>query len=82
MREFDPDNPMMRREVNDEGGATFGTIGLFAALIVAVMVGIFFWSSSDRAGTSATNTAPGVTTGSSTTTPPPPTAPPSTDKTN
>jgi hypothetical protein len=77
MREFDPDNPMMRRELreaNDEGGATLGAIGLFAALVVAVMVGLYFWNSGDRASTTATNTAPGVTTGSSTTTPP---APPS-----
>jgi hypothetical protein len=85
MREFDPDNPMMRRELreaNDEGGATLGAIGLFAALVVAVMVGLYFWNSGDRASTTATNTAPGVTTGSSTTTPPAPPSPPNTDKSN
>lgn len=76
MREFDPNDPMTRRElreVENEGAARFGMIGLFAALAIAVMVGVFFWTASDRGPSTAMNTAPGTTTGSSTTSPAAPT---------
>ena len=83
MREFDPDSPMMRREmrdVNDDSGAGLGAIGLLAGLAVAVALGFFFFMNTGERTNTAVNTAPGVTTGSSTTSLPAPPAPPSKDK--
>jgi hypothetical protein len=79
MREFDPDNPMMRREMHpDDRPAGFGTVALLAGLAIAVVVGFMVWNMGDRSDT-ATNTAPGTTTGSSTTSPPSPATPPGKD---
>ncbi len=82
MREFDPDNPMMNREMreNEGSGAGLGAIGLLAGLAIAVALGFFFFMNTDERSNTAVNTAPGVTTGSSTTSPPAPPAPPSKDK--
>jgi hypothetical protein len=82
MREFDPDNPMMRREmgdVNGDSGAGLGAIGLLAGLAIAVALGFFFFMNTNERTNTAVNTAPGVTTGSSTT-PLPALAPPRKDK--
>jgi hypothetical protein len=79
--EFDPvtrrpvtDDPALRNDpIIDNRGSGMGTIGLLAALAVAAVLGLVFWSMSDQ-NTTASNTAPGVTTGSTTPSPsnPPP----------
>jgi hypothetical protein len=80
MTEFDPNDPLRRaemRDVRDEGN--LATIGLLAVLAIAVMGGIYLWTTGDRTNT-AMNTAPGVTTGASKTTPPAAPAPPAKDQ--
>jgi hypothetical protein len=77
-REFDPNNPNRTdypagEPINDplvsEPRSNMGLIGALAALAVAVVLGLVFWSNSGP-DTTASNTSPGVTTGSSTASPP------------
>jgi hypothetical protein len=67
-------DPTLRNDpLIEDRGSGMGTIGLLAALAVAAVLGLVFWSMSDQ-NTTASNTTPGVTTGSSTT--PSPSNPP------
>ncbi len=83
-REFDPNNPNRIDRPMDEPMSDplvrprsgMGSLGMLAAAAIAIVLGLVFWNMADRSNTTATNTAPGVTTGSSTTTP---ATPPRTD---
>lgn len=74
MKEFDPDNPLSRREMAevDDGGAGLGIAGLLVGLAIALVMGVLFWNMDDRSATAAMNARPGVTTGSAPSAPPPP----------
>jgi hypothetical protein len=82
-REFDPNNPNridrpVGEPMNDplvKPRSGMGSLGMLAAAAIAIVLGLVFWNMADRSNTTATNTAPGVTTGSSTT----PATPPRTD---
>ncbi len=86
-REFDPNNPNridrpVGEPMNDpliKPRSGMGSLGMMAAAAIAIVLGLVFWNMADRSNTTATNTAPGVTTGSSTTTP---ATPPSSDNPN
>jgi hypothetical protein len=74
MREFDPDDPMKRREMweADDRSSGLGMVGLIAGLAIGVMVGFLLWSTNDRPATTAMNSKPAVTTGIAPSAPPPP----------
>ena len=57
-------DPLLR-----EPSSNMGLIGALAAVAVAIVLGMVFWSTADTIST-ASNTSPGVTTGSSTANPP------------
>jgi hypothetical protein len=48
-----------------------GSIGIMVAIALVLAVGMVIWGMTDMTNTTASNTAPGVTTGSSITTPSP-----------
>jgi hypothetical protein len=74
MREFDPENPLTRREMSeiDDGSARLGFLGLLAGVAIAVIMGALFWNMSGGTNSTAMNAGPGVTTGSAPSAPPPP----------
>jgi hypothetical protein len=64
-----PDPMRLDEPLVEDRRSGMGSIAILAGLAIAILLGLTFWNMTDRSNTTATNTAPGVTTGSSGTAP-------------